>query len=82
MESFAKNTKGDTLSSLLRETHAQNLATYKRILLGTPIATTTTESDPFWDVVVITAGDTEQRLVYGCRIDQALDHGRIPSQAK
>lgn len=81
MESFTKNTRGDALSNLLREIHAQNLAAYKRILTRTPIATTT-ESDPFWDVVVVTAGDAQQRLVYERRIDQELDDGRIPSQAK
>ncbi|KAF9984654.1 hypothetical protein BGZ65_012953, partial [Modicella reniformis] len=81
MEPFVENARARVLSSLLRETHAQNLAAYKRILAGKSI-THTGEPEPFWDVVVITAGDAQQRLVYKRRIDQELDCGRIPPQAK
>jgi hypothetical protein len=82
MESFIENTRGGALSSLLRGTHAQNLAAYKRILASSPVAASATQLDPFWDVVVVTAGDAQQRLVYEQRISQELDGGRIPSQAK
>lgn len=82
MESFIENTRGGALSNLLRDTHAQNLAAYNRILAGPPVVATATQLDPFWDVVVVTAGDAQQRLVYEHRIHQELNDGRLPSQAK
>ncbi|KAK3812272.1 MAG: L-fucokinase-domain-containing protein [Benniella sp.] len=82
MESFIERTRGGALSNLLRDTHAQNLAAYRRILTSSPVTATATQLDPFWDVVVVTAGDAQQRLVYEQRINQELDGGRIPSQAK
>ncbi|KAI7828978.1 L-fucokinase-domain-containing protein [Gamsiella multidivaricata] len=76
----------DALSRVLHDTHAQNLATYKRLLAGQPTATTTTtasrDQDPFWDVVVVTAGDVQQRLVYELRINQKLERRDIPTHAR
>ncbi|KAG0219816.1 hypothetical protein BGX31_011156 [Mortierella sp. GBA43] len=82
MGSCTEDSRGDMLSSLLRETHAQNLAAYKRIIAEAPTNITSPALDLFWDVVVVTAGDTQQRLVYERRIDQELHTKRIPSRAK
>ncbi|KAF8940999.1 hypothetical protein BGZ58_003421 [Dissophora ornata] len=73
----------DALSRVLRDTHIQNLAVYKKLLAcEQQPAPAINGRVPFWDVVVVTAGDTQQRLVYERRIDQKLDTGAIPQQAK
>ncbi|KAF8945265.1 hypothetical protein BGZ47_002980 [Haplosporangium gracile] len=78
------------LSNVLRDVHAQNLAAYSR-LLEEESRTTATENEPvttadkelpFWDIVVVTAGDKQQKHCYRRRIDQKLAERSIPSRAR
>ncbi|KAF9153671.1 hypothetical protein BG015_002929 [Linnemannia schmuckeri] len=80
----------DELSNVLRDVHVQNLAAYSR-LLEEESRTTTTENGPvttadkelpFWDIVVVTAGDKQQKHCYRRRIDQKLAERSIPSRAR
>ncbi|KAG0293100.1 hypothetical protein BGZ96_003323 [Linnemannia gamsii] len=84
----------DELSNVLRDVHAENLAAYSRLLedeLSTripitsesnePVATVDNEP-PFWDIVVITAGDEQQKHCYQQRIDQKLAERSIPTRAR
>ena len=75
------------LSNVLWDVHAKNLAAYSR-LLSKERRDTTTENEsivdeqPFWDIVVVTAGDKQQRHCYQQRIDQKLSEGTIPTHAQ
>ncbi|KAF9340314.1 hypothetical protein BGZ91_002605 [Linnemannia elongata] len=78
----------DELSNVLRDVHAQNLASYSR-LLKEESRTTENEADntivqelPFWDIVVVTAGDKQQKYCYQRRINQKLTNSSIPSRAR
>lgn len=78
----------DELSNVLRDVHAQNLASYSR-LLKEESRTTENEPDntivqelPFWDIVVVTAGDKQQKHCYQRRINQKLTDSSIPSRAR
>ncbi|KAF9901091.1 hypothetical protein BX616_002385 [Lobosporangium transversale] len=74
-----------SLSEVLRNTHARNLTAYKRLLSAQECSANETNEPPldiFWDVVVITASDKQHRLVYEHRIDQKLARGQIPTSVK
>ncbi|KAI1318250.1 hypothetical protein EDD11_006946 [Mortierella claussenii] len=90
-------TRKHALSQVLKKTHAKNLDAYRRLLTrqqlteqseehGHQLANTTTAaaiaSANFWDIVVVTAGDSQQRLVYEHQIDYKLAQGSIPTFAK
>ncbi|GJJ73048.1 fucose-1-phosphate guanylyltransferase [Entomortierella parvispora] len=74
----------DELSNVLRDVHAQNMATFQRILTSdrSTLEENRAATDRFWDIVVITAGDLQQRLCYQRQIDFKLSKGQIPRQAK
>ena len=73
----------DDLSQVLQAVHAKNLKTYQRLLKHPAPATPKTQAqDPFWDIVVITAGDAQQRKCYEKRISEKLVKGLIPQRAK
>ncbi|KAF9403049.1 hypothetical protein BGX21_007354 [Mortierella sp. AD011] len=71
----------DSLSNVLRDTHSRNLSAYRR-LLSDIVSTTPQTNCVFWDIVVVTAGDHQQQVVYERQIDRMLDLKRIPTQAK
>lgn len=78
----------DELSKVLRDVHAQNLSSYSRLLKeesrtteNEPVNTVDKEL-PFWDIVVVTAGDKQQKHCYQRRIDQKLTDRSIPSRAR
>ncbi|KAF9550383.1 hypothetical protein EC957_000685 [Mortierella hygrophila] len=78
----------DELSNVLRNVHAQNLASYSHLLKeesrtteNEPVNTVDNEV-PFWDIVVVTAGDKQQKQCYQRRIDQKLTDRSIPSRAR
>ncbi|KAF9112999.1 hypothetical protein BGX27_002395 [Mortierella sp. AM989] len=71
----------DLLSNVLRDTHARNLLTYKRLLSDVE-SSMPQEQCVFWDIVVVTAGDYQQRLVYERQIDRLIAQKRIPTRAK
>ncbi|KAG0052867.1 hypothetical protein BGZ83_002014 [Gryganskiella cystojenkinii] len=70
------------LSHVLRDVHSQNLATFQRILSKNSQAEKEQFEDPFWDIIVVTAGDLQQRLFYQHQIDLKLERGQIPRRAK
>ncbi|KAG0380872.1 hypothetical protein BGX24_003733 [Mortierella sp. AD032] len=72
------------LSNALRDVHAQNLVAYSRLLKDGESTDNAynKEQQPFWDIVVVTAGDEQQKLCYQRRIDQKLAEGSIPSRAR
>ncbi|KAG0271552.1 hypothetical protein BGZ95_000631 [Linnemannia exigua] len=74
----------DELSIVLRDVHAQNLVDYSRLLIdeGSTDNVYKKEQQPFWDIVVITAGDKQQKHCYQRRIDQKLAERSIPSRAR
>ncbi|KAG0219897.1 hypothetical protein BGX33_012108 [Mortierella sp. NVP41] len=86
-EAFTRSAVGE-LSIVLRDVHAQNLAAYDRLLKEQTTTSPGTDNesladkDLFWDIVVITAGDKQQKHCYQRRIDQKLAQGSIPSRAK
>ncbi|KAF9140521.1 hypothetical protein BGX30_006410 [Mortierella sp. GBA39] len=78
----------DELSNVLRNVHAQNLASYSRLLKeesrtteNEPVNTVDKEM-PFWDIVIVTAGDKQQKHCYQRRINQKLTDRSIPSRAR
>lgn len=92
--SEAAATGVDELSNVLRDVHAENLAAYSRLLenefstrtsitsgSNEPV-TTVDKEPPFWDIVVITAGDKQQKHCYQQRIDQKLAERSIPIRAR
>ena len=78
----------DDLSNVLRDVHAQNLASYSRLLKEESRATenepvnTVDKKLPFWDIIVVTAGDKQQKQCYQRRINQKLTDRSIPSRAR
>jgi hypothetical protein len=73
------------LSNVLREVHAENLAAYSRLLKAEASMENKGKEEqqqPFWDIIVITAGDKQQKHCYQQRIDQKLAEGSIPSRAR
>nr|ANG60354.1 GDP-L-fucose pyrophosphorylase [Mortierella alpina] len=73
----------DDLSQVLQAVHAKNLKIYQRLLKHPATAIPRTQAqDPFWDIVVITAGDAQQRKCYENRISEKLVKGLIPQRAK
>ncbi|KAF9129657.1 hypothetical protein BGW39_003950, partial [Mortierella sp. 14UC] len=76
----------DELSNVLRDVHAENLAAYSRLLKAEESTDTKDNEEqqqqPFWDIVVVTAGDDLQKHCYQRRIDQKLAEGSIPSRAR
>ncbi|KAG0203467.1 hypothetical protein BGX28_004253 [Mortierella sp. GBA30] len=70
----------DPLSDVLQKVHAKNLATYQRLLQQQTQNEATQAL--FWDIVVVTAGDVQQRRSYEHRIDLKLKQGRLPCRAK
>ncbi|KAF9976342.1 hypothetical protein BGZ75_000273 [Mortierella antarctica] len=72
----------DDLSNVLQAVHAKNLKAYQRLLEHPATATDKTqEQDPFWDIVVITAGDAQQRRCYESKLRDKLANGHIPQRA-
>ncbi|KAF9574454.1 hypothetical protein EC968_006438 [Mortierella alpina] len=73
----------DDLSNVLQAVHAKNLKTYQRLLEHpASVPHKTQEQNAFWDIVVITAGDAQQRKYYENRISEKLAKGLIPQRAK
>ncbi|KAF9188794.1 hypothetical protein BGZ51_000318 [Haplosporangium sp. Z 767] len=76
--SFEESIPGEELSGVLQGIHAENLASYKELLQQPPESNLSL----FWDIVVVTAGDTQQQHCYESRINQKLELGLIPSCAR
>ncbi|KAF9908340.1 hypothetical protein EC991_009892 [Linnemannia zychae] len=74
----------DELSNVLRDVHSKNLAAYSRLLKAEKSTDNKDkeQQQPFWDIVVITAGDHQQKHCYQRRVDQKLAEGAIPSRAR
>jgi len=74
----------DDLSNVLKDVHAQNMVTFQRILAAGRLTSTEERAATgrFWDIVVITAGDLQQRLCYQRQIDLKLAKEQIPRQAQ
>ncbi|KAF9186579.1 hypothetical protein BGZ50_002405 [Haplosporangium sp. Z 11] len=76
--SFEESIPREELSGVLQGIHAENLASYKELLQQPPESNLSL----FWDIVVVTAGDTQQQHCYESRINQKLELGLIPSCAR
>ncbi|KAF9583321.1 hypothetical protein BGW38_009755 [Lunasporangiospora selenospora] len=79
-------TASDELSNVLRDVFIRNLESYKRILTIQPGVShhesSREEETLFWDIVVITAGNSLQRESYLQRVNDKIAKGQIPKQAR